>query len=91
MGAKAGTREGGYVDPEPVFSVLFGGEKFVPIIGSISLAKEMKAAMQEGEEDDYEEEAATVAGKVAIFTEIAAGQNDRDMINGYKQMCELEA
>jgi len=39
--------EGGYVDPEQVFSMLFGGEKFVLIIGSISLAKEMKAAMQE--------------------------------------------
>ena len=155
LGAKAGTPEGGYVDPEQVFSALFGGEKFVPIIGSISLAKEMKAAMQEGEEEGNEEDGAVAAGasgkldvsrqagggaglernskrdskvlspeekaardekarkksaeraavreervsklfenlerKVAIFTEIAAGPNDRDMINGYKQMCELEA
>jgi len=50
LGAKAGTSEGGYVDPEQVFSALFGGEKFVPIIGTISLAKEMKAAMQEAGE-----------------------------------------
>ncbi|KAF8344396.1 DnaJ-domain-containing protein [Amanita rubescens] len=153
LGAKAGTPEGGYVDPEQVFSALFGGDKFVPIIGSISLAKEMKAAMQEagGEDDDNEEDASAVAAgggakldvskqageknskrdskvlspeeraardekarkksaeraavreervsklfenlerKVAIFTEIAAGPNDRDMLNGYKQMCELEA
>ena len=34
----------------------------VPIIVSISLAKEMKAAMQEGEEDDNEEDAAVAAG-----------------------------
>ena len=152
MGAKAGTPEGGYVDPEQVFSALFGGDKFVPIIGSISLAKEMKAAMQEagGEDEDNDDSDIVGAGasggavskqtggernskrdskvlspeekaardekakkksaeraavreervsklfenlerKVAIFTEIAAGPNDRDMLNGYKQMCELEA
>jgi hypothetical protein len=44
------------VDPEAVFSQLFGGEKFVDIIGTISLGQEMKSAMQdETEEDEYEE------------------------------------
>ena len=52
FGAKASTPEGGFVDPEEVFGAIFGGERFVPIIGSISLAKEMKAAMQEGDDDD---------------------------------------
>lgn len=35
------------MDPEAVFSSLFGGEKFQDIIGTISLGQEMKAAMQE--------------------------------------------
>ncbi|PLW12928.1 hypothetical protein PCANC_19043 [Puccinia coronata f. sp. avenae] len=46
--------EGGFVDPEAVFSTLFGGEKFQDIIGTISLGQEMKAAMQK-ENDDEEE------------------------------------
>lgn len=49
FGASAGKggEDGGVVDPEAVFSSLFGGEKFVDIIGTISLGQEMKAAMQE--------------------------------------------
>ncbi|GAA5896008.1 hypothetical protein JCM5296_003167 [Sporobolomyces johnsonii] len=46
------------VDPEAIFSTLFGGERFQDIIGTISLGSEMKSAMQEAEEDDEEEEAA---------------------------------
>jgi hypothetical protein len=34
---------------------MFGGERFVPIIGHISLALDMKAAMQESEDDDGDE------------------------------------
>ncbi|PFH46743.1 hypothetical protein AMATHDRAFT_7437 [Amanita thiersii Skay4041] len=51
FGARAGTPEGGYVDPEEVFGKMFGGERFKPIIGEIMLASEMKAAMQEVEEE----------------------------------------
>lgn len=52
FGASAGKAGGGedgqgVVDPEAVFSSLFGGERFVDIIGTISLGQEMKAAMQE--------------------------------------------
>jgi DnaJ-class molecular chaperone len=49
FGSKAGKggEDGGVVDPEAVFSSLFGGEKFADIIGTISLGQEMKAAMQE--------------------------------------------
>ncbi|EGO23051.1 hypothetical protein SERLADRAFT_393997, partial [Serpula lacrymans var. lacrymans S7.9] len=39
--------EGGFVDPEEVFSTIFGGQ--------ISLARDMKAAMQEADEADGEE------------------------------------
>lgn len=35
------------MDPEEFFTQLFGGEKFVPFIGHISLGKDMKTAMQD--------------------------------------------
>lgn len=57
FGASAG--KGGaeeVVDPEAVFSSLFGGEKFQDIIGTISLGQEMKAAMQEEPEEEDEDE-----------------------------------
>ena len=38
------------MDPEEIFSTIFGGERFVPIIGDISLGKEMKSALQEADE-----------------------------------------
>ncbi|POW03472.1 hypothetical protein PSTT_11068, partial [Puccinia striiformis] len=46
--------DGGFVDPEAVFSTLFGGEKFQDIIGTISLGQEMKTAMQKESDDDDE-------------------------------------
>ncbi|KAG2018724.1 DnaJ domain-containing protein, variant 2 [Coprinopsis cinerea AmutBmut pab1-1] len=52
FGAKESQPEGGFVDPEEVFGAIFGGERFVPIIGHIGLAQEMKAAMQEDGEDE---------------------------------------
>ncbi|CEQ39007.1 SPOSA6832_00501, partial [Sporobolomyces salmonicolor] len=45
------------VDPEAIFSTLFGGERFQDIIGTISLGSEMKSAMQEAEEEEEEEAA----------------------------------
>jgi X-domain of DnaJ-containing len=53
--------DGGFVDPEEVFSAIFGGDRFVPIIGDISLGKEMKAALQEAEETTGDEESARIA------------------------------
>jgi hypothetical protein len=155
FGAKAGTPEGGYVDPEMVFRGLFGGERFVPIIGVIGLAREMKAAMQEGDDDDDEGEDEGAGGggggggggekmdvavasaskrdsgvvalspeekaareekarkkaaekaaareervaklvenlerKLGIFTESAAGPNDKEVMNSWRLICELEA
>ncbi|KZT20702.1 DnaJ-domain-containing protein [Neolentinus lepideus HHB14362 ss-1] len=51
FGPKESAPEGGYVDPEEIFGSIFGGERFVPIIGHISLARDMKAAMQEADEE----------------------------------------
>ncbi|KAI0822196.1 DnaJ-domain-containing protein [Trametes gibbosa] len=54
FGPKESAPEGGFVDPEEIFSTIFGGDRFVPIIGQISLAKDMKAALQEEEETEGE-------------------------------------
>lgn len=54
FGSKESQPEGGFVDPEEVFGAMFGGERFVPIIGHISLAKDMKAALQEADEETEE-------------------------------------
>ncbi|BGP52984.1 DnaJ-like protein [Rhodotorula sphaerocarpa] len=51
------------VDPEAIFSTLFGGERFQDIIGTISLGSEMKSAMQAEESEDEEEDTAEVEGK----------------------------
>src|ERR1700712_339700 len=39
FGSKESQPEGGFVDPEEIFGAMFGGERFAPIIGQISLAK----------------------------------------------------
>jgi len=39
-----------------VFGAIFGGERFVPIIGTISLAKDMKSALQEAEDGEEADE-----------------------------------
>ncbi|KIK95725.1 hypothetical protein PAXRUDRAFT_140069 [Paxillus rubicundulus Ve08.2h10] len=55
FGPKESAPEGGFVDPEEVFGAIFGGERFLPIIGHISLARDMKTALQEAEEAEGEE------------------------------------
>lgn len=39
------------MDPEEIFSAIFGGERFVPIIGHISLGRDMKDALQNEDSD----------------------------------------
>ncbi|KAG6860464.1 hypothetical protein C0995_010818 [Termitomyces sp. Mi166 len=55
FGSKESAPEGGFVDPEEVFGAIFGGERFTSIIGNISLAKDMKAALQEADDAEGEE------------------------------------
>ncbi|KAL4065560.1 X-domain of DnaJ-containing-domain-containing protein [Scleroderma yunnanense] len=55
FGPKESAPEGGFVDPEEVFGAIFGGERFMPIIGQISLARDMKTALQEADEAEGEE------------------------------------
>ncbi|KAH9008688.1 DnaJ-domain-containing protein [Lactarius deliciosus] len=50
FGPKESAPEGGFVDPEEVFGAIFGGERFIPLIGLLSLARDMKSALQEADE-----------------------------------------
>lgn len=54
FGPKESAPEGGYVDPEEVFGAIFGGERFLPIIGQISLARDMKTALQDAEDAELD-------------------------------------
>jgi DnaJ-class molecular chaperone len=56
FGPKETAAEAGAVDPEEVFGAMFGGERFEALIGRISLAHDMKTALQ----DDAEEDEGTV-------------------------------
>jgi len=60
FGQKEGTPDAGFVDPEEIFSAIFGGERFVPIIGHISLGKDMKDALQNEDSDGEEEPTAPI-------------------------------
>ncbi|KAI9435170.1 DnaJ-domain-containing protein [Lactarius indigo] len=55
FGPKDSAPEGGFVDPEEVFGAIFGGERFLPLIGHLSLARDMKSALQEADEDAGED------------------------------------
>jgi hypothetical protein len=66
----------GFIDPEAVFSTLFGGEKFQDIIGTVSLGQEMKTAMQK--ESEEEEEAKPVKSKKEMTPEEKAAKAESD-------------
>ncbi len=40
------------MDPEEMFGAIFGGERFKPLIGELSLARDMKSAMQEADDPE---------------------------------------
>jgi hypothetical protein len=64
FGPKESAPEGGFVDPEEVFSAIFGGERFIPIIGQISLARDMKTALQEAEDAEEDGDAKKLKDKL---------------------------
>ncbi|ESK98220.1 chaperone regulator [Moniliophthora roreri MCA 2997] len=81
FGPKESAPEGGYVDPEEVFSAIFGGERFIPIIGQISLARDMKAALQEAEEAEAEGDGKKLKdakGREILSEEEKAKKEERD-------------
>ena len=70
FGPKESAPEGGFVDPEEVFGAIFGGERFLPFIGPLSLARDMKTALQEA--DEAEGEGATTVVRDAKGREIVS-------------------
>ncbi|KAH9475514.1 DnaJ-like protein 1 [Psilocybe cubensis] len=90
FGPKETAPEGGYVDPEEVFGAMFGGERFVPIIGNISLARDMKTALQEAEDTDADEEQSHASrpkdakGRAILSPEEKARKEEKDRIKAEK-------
>ncbi|KAF9458099.1 X-domain of DnaJ-containing-domain-containing protein [Collybia nuda] len=82
FGPKESAPEGGYVDPEEVFGAIFGGERFTPIIGDISLARDMKAALQEAEDaegdDDGVKRVRDAKGREILSEEEKALREEKD-------------
>lgn len=75
FGPKESAPEGGYVDPEEVFGAIFGGERFIPIIGEISLAKDMKSALQD--EDNSENIPRDAKGREVLSPEEKAKREEK--------------
>ncbi|KDR71833.1 hypothetical protein GALMADRAFT_253605 [Galerina marginata CBS 339.88] len=91
FGPKESAPEGGYVDPEEVFGAIFGGERFVPIIGHISLARDMKTALQEAEDAEGDEEDSQgpkmvkdAKGRDVLSPEEKAKKEEKDRIKAEK-------
>jgi hypothetical protein len=80
FGPKESAPEGGFVDPEEVFGAIFGGERFLPIIGHISLARDMKTALQEAEdaEEDGKEVKRDAKGKEILTEEEKARREEKE-------------
>ena len=74
FGPKEGAPEGGFVDPEEVFGAIFGGERFLPLIGQLSLARDMKSALQEADEAAGEGEGAPPVARDAKGREIISAE-----------------
>ncbi|KAI0641802.1 DnaJ-domain-containing protein [Trametes meyenii] len=77
FGPKESAPEGGFVDPEEIFGSIFGGDRFVPIIGHISLAKDMKAALQEEAENEGESVQRDAKGKEILSPEEKARREEK--------------
>lgn len=75
FGPKESAPEGGYVDPEEIFGAIFGGERFIPIIGEISLAKDMKSALQD--EDDSGDVPRDAKGREVLSPEEKAKREEK--------------
>ena len=90
FGPKESAPEGGYVDPEEVFGAIFGGERFVPIIGNISLARDMKTALQEAEDAEENEEEGPprvkdAKGREIISPEEKALRDEKERVKAEKE------
>jgi len=78
FGPKESAPEGGYVDPEDLFGAIFGGERFTPIIGDISLAREMKTALQEAEDAEEQVRPKDAKGREIMSPEEKAQKEEKE-------------
>lgn len=78
FGPKESAPEGGFVDPEELFGAIFGGERFTPIIGDISLARDMKTALQEAEEAEGEAPPKDAKGRDIMSPEEKAKKEEKE-------------
>lgn len=80
FGSKESAPEGGFIDPEEVFGAIFGGERFLPLIGQLSLARDMKSALQEADEatgEDAPPVARDAKGREIISVEEKARRDEK--------------
>lgn len=74
-----------------MFGAIFGGERFIPIIGNISLAKDMKSALQEAEESEELDEnngklrLKDAKGRDILTPEEKAKKEEKDRIKAEKE------
>ncbi|KAF7721441.1 hypothetical protein EC973_004686 [Apophysomyces ossiformis] len=71
--------DGGFVDPEAFFRQSFGGDRFVDIIGEISIGRDMKEALEKAEtEEDEDTVALTPEQKAARDEEKKKQEQERE-------------
>ncbi|KZO97306.1 DnaJ-domain-containing protein [Calocera viscosa TUFC12733] len=86
--SQSASPEGGFVDPEEVFGKLFGGEKFVPLVGNISIGRDMKDALVEADEEAAKAEVQAAEG--AAEGEAGAGGKRLEGKDGEREQKEIE-
>ncbi|KAK4518621.1 60S ribosomal protein L2 [Mucor velutinosus] len=69
--------DGGFVDPEDFFKQSFGGDRFVDIIGEISIGKDMREALDTAEEDEAD---LTPEEKAEREVQKTANEQERNLV-----------
>ncbi|KAI8064111.1 X-domain of DnaJ-containing-domain-containing protein [Thamnidium elegans] len=81
VGEENGVRpDGGFVDPEDFFKQSFGGDRFVDIIGEISIGKDMREALETAEEEEGDPETFTAEEKAAKEVQKVEAEQARNLI-----------
>ncbi|GAA5813186.1 hypothetical protein MFLAVUS_006660 [Mucor flavus] len=81
VGEENGVRpDGGFVDPEDFFKQSFGGDRFVDIIGEISIGKDMREALETAEEEEGDPESLTAEEKAAKEVHKVEAEQARNLI-----------
>lgn len=86
--------EDGFVDPEEVFGSLFGGARFKDIIGTISIGKDMKEALQQDSEDLEKQAAAEGEGEGesqgSTSTDVSTSNKKKDQLTPEQKAAKEE-